>query len=751
MLRLKRIEITGFKSFDKKNVLEFSAPITSVVGPNGSGKSNVVEAFRFVLGEQSLRSMRGRKGYDLIFNGGKSGKRANRASVKIVFANDDRFFDVDYNDVSVERVVFRDGVNEYLINDSQVRLRDLVEFFAKANIASSGNHIISQGEADWVLNASPKDRREIVEDGLGLRLLQYRREQSKRKLKRTKDHIAEVESLRRELMPHLRFLKRQVEKVEQAKELRKNIYDCYMEYLYRESVYLSHNEKKIGDELSETKRELDKLEGSISEISSKTKAADERTENTEMLSELSGSIKKVREEKERATLELGRIEGEMRAQMALVSQKGGEAGGEPVPRSEIKKVIASADDVYRQSEGLESVAELKEIVGRLVEMVRGLLKVSADDEGRSKLLIEELEGRKKECVAELESIGGREKDLQEKINLLSKKKESTQTEMRDAEREMFALMNEQTKLNGRYDRLFESQKKISVERADFQREYNEAEVLMGKEIGGYVSADVGVSDDEVVGEARERQVERRRDIEKVKIRIEEIGTGIDDGTVREYEETMKRDEHLTKELSDLNESIDSLEKLIEELTKEIDKNFRDGIKAINKGFDLFFKTLFGGGSASVSLVKLQSARKEIIDEHGNEIKVDAGEGDGDGGGDNYGIDINVALPQKKIKSLEVLSGGERALTSIALLFAMSQITPPPFLILDETDAALDEANSRRYGDMINELSKHSQLVLVTHNRETMSRADILYGVTMGEEGVSQLLSVRLEEAVQVAK
>ena len=99
----------------------------------------------------------------------------------------------------------------------------------------------------------------------------------------------------------------------------------------------------------------------------------------------------------------------------------------------------------------------------------------------------------------------------------------------------------------------------------------------------------------------------------------------------------------------------------------------------------------------------------------------------------------------------MLSGGERALTSIALIFATSQVNPPPFLILDETDAALDEANSRRYGDMIETLAKRSQLILITHNRETMSRAGIIYGVTMGSEGISKLLSVRFEEAVAVAK
>ena len=119
--------------------------------------------------------------------------------------------------------------------------------------------------------------------------------------------------------------------------------------------------------------------------------------------------------------------------------------------------------------------------------------------------------------------------------------------------------------------------------------------------------------------------------------------------------------------------------------------------------------------------------------------------------EEYGIEINVSLPHKKVKELHAFSGGERSLTSIALLFAMSQVNPPPFLILDETDAALDEANSRKYGDMLERLSKFSQLIVVTHNRETMSRASTLYGVTIGSDGASKLLSIKFDEAVAIAK
>ena len=140
---LKSIELSGFKSFAKKSELIFNSPISAIVGPNGSGKSNVAEAFRFVLGEQSIKSLRGKKGEDLIFNGAGGESRANRGSVKVVFDNPEKTFGIDFPEVTIERVVNRDGINDYFINGSAVRLKDVIELLLKAHIGSSGHHIIS--------------------------------------------------------------------------------------------------------------------------------------------------------------------------------------------------------------------------------------------------------------------------------------------------------------------------------------------------------------------------------------------------------------------------------------------------------------------------------------------------------------------------------------------------------------------------------------------------------------------------------
>ena len=222
------------------------------------------------------------------------------------------------------------------------------------------------------------------------------------------------------------------------------------------------------------------------------------------------------------------------------------------------------------------------------------------------------------------------------------------------------------------------------------------------------------------------------------MRLEDAGP-FNEALAREYREVSERDAYLLGEMNDLTESIVSLKKLIQDLHIELDKKFTDGIAKVNEEFKKFFSSLFGGGDASLAVVGKKGRRHREEDE---EDEADDEE---------EGIAIQVNIPRKKVHGLEMLSGGERALTSIALLFALTQVSPPPFLVLDETDAALDEANSKKYADMLEDLSRVCQLILITHNRETMSRAGVLYGVTMGSDGVSRLLSVKFDEAVKIAK
>ena len=268
----------------------------------------------------------------------------------------------------------------------------------------------------------------------------------------------------------------------------------------------------------------------------------------------------------------------------------------------------------------------------------------------------------------------------------------------------------------------------------FENEIREGAILVGLEILSYKNFKIGESSDKNIREDQKKKIER------IKMKLEDVGVGGESEILKEFEEVKERDAFLVKEMTDLEKSITSLRELITDLKRKINIEFEGGIKKINKEFQEFFSVMFGGGSGNLTVINEQKKRKE------NEEGIEEEEKEPE-----QGIEINVFLPQKKVKELHALSGGERSLTSIALLFAMSQVNPPPFLVLDETDAALDEANSRKFGDMLGKLSKHSKLIIVTHNRETMSRAGVLYGVTIGSDGSSKLLSVKFDEATRIAK
>ena len=275
-MRLRTLELNGFKSFAQKTVLEFETPIVSIVGPNGSGKSNIVESFRFVLGEQSMKSMRGKGGADMIFKGSKKLSAGTKAKATIYFNNEDKVFklsndggddiNLNYDVVSISREVYSDGLNKYILNGTEVRLKDIHNLLASVNIGSSGHHIISQGEADRILNANSRDRREMVEDALGLKIYQYKIKESERKLEKTNENMKEVVLQRRENAPHLNFLKRQVEKIEKAKEMQAELSSLYKEYLKKESMYLENEKETLLKEKEKISSELKSINEKISII-----------------------------------------------------------------------------------------------------------------------------------------------------------------------------------------------------------------------------------------------------------------------------------------------------------------------------------------------------------------------------------------------------------------------------------------------------------------------------------------------------
>jgi chromosome segregation ATPase len=732
-LSLKSIELSGFKSFGKKSELIFTSPIASIVGPNGSGKSNVAEAFRFVLGEQSMKSMRSKKGEDLIWGGSPAMARANRASVKVTFDNSNRLLDIDFKEVTVERVVYRDGQNEYLLNGSQVRLKDVIRLLAGANIGGSGYQIISQGEADRILNASPRERREMVEDALGLKLYQHKKAESQKKLEETAINIDKTKSLRRELAPHLNFLRVQVEKIEKAREMKEELAARMHEYLSRENAYITQEDARLLEEArahdSEAKRFATRLEEARRVLAEGKQAADPNTGGEEIRA-LEGKLQSVRQEVAHIGRELGRAEGALEVNTVTVEQ----IVAVPHVRQFARDVEGALDEAQRSDDLVhvrQVLAQTRESIKAFIEGLSGAAPITSDEARHE--------------VAAISANLARAQVEEQKIVAQLAALRTRIVEARDAsfaaERESLELEGKLREARGRLSNVQSARSQIDVLRTRFEEEIREGIVLIGAAIHGW---DKDAIPQGALSEDRSAQDKRRRDIERLKIKIEESGIGNGDAIVKEFKSTKERDEFLAKELIDLEKSAASLQDIIADLEKTIDARFTEGLTHINTALHGFFAKLFGGGEAKLTVEQPRRASRQDLAED-EEVIIPEEE-------ELYaGLAIAVTLPRKKMHGLEVLSGGERALTSIALIFSMSQVNPPPFLILDETDAALDEANSKRYADMIRELGRQSQLIVISHNRATMAAAGELYGVTMGSDGVSKLLSVKFEEATKVAK
>lgn len=731
---LKSVEILGFKSFGKKVELEFGAPIAAVVGPNGSGKSNVAEALRFVLGEQSMKSMRSRKGEDLIWGGSGALPRGNRASVKVTFDNRSRRLDLDFDEVILERVVYRDGQNEYLLNGTQVRLKDVIRLLAGANIGGSGYQIISQGEADRVLQASPRERREMVEDALGLKLYQHKKAESERKLQETQENIEKVESLRRELAPHLKFLRKQVEKLEKVRDMKEELTFKLGEYLSREHAWIEAQRIQVGDEheaLTEKRSQILKAQEQAQHAMHEDTKAEEETGTLDAAREKLTHIRTRREEVMRA---LGRAEG-----MLAATQKVRGPSSMPTERAgnfarvvvRFAEVALSTDDM---AQAREQVARIRDEAHAFMQEIEGGV---SDDGEKSKAEFEVAR-----LAQELAAVQEEELQAQQALTQEEQKRAALREAAHDAEREALTASAALRELEGRLRDVARRKDDVQRAREAFEAEVREGIALIGAKVHEWESHTILEGS---LAEDRTAQLERRRALERLKIKIEEYGAGNGDEVMREFTQTHERDEFLARELADLSQSQQTLLRIIEELDAEMDRRFTEGLERINEALHVFFTRLFGGGEAKLYLEKprTRGAQDDELVSDEEFIPEDTAP--------IAGLHIAVQLPRKKVRGLEVLSGGERALTSIALIFAMSQVNPPPFLILDETDAALDEANSRRYADMLTALSQRSQLIVITHNRATMSSAGELYGVTMTNDGVSKLLSVKLAEAEQVAK
>ncbi|MEK7081333.1 MAG: AAA family ATPase, partial [Patescibacteria group bacterium] len=573
-MRLKTLLINGFKSFAQKTVLDFKNPIIAIVGPNGSGKSNIVEAIRFVLGEQSMKSMRGKGGSDLVFKGSKNLPKSSRAFVTIYFNNADKVFklsndggeniNLNYDVISISREVFSDGLNKYILNGTEVRLKDIHNLLASVNIGSSGHHIISQGEADRILNANAREKKEMIEDALGLKIYQYKIKESERKLERTNENMKEVVLMRRENAPHLNFLKKQVEKFEKTKGMQMELATLYKEYLKKESVYIEQEKADLSAERNNLSSELKNVAGRISnDENADSLRGNKKIEELKIVEQKLNEIRNVKSEMSR---KLGRIEGMIEGEERRLEKNTETLVISPeeieIFVNEINKGI---DEAFLKS----NIDEIRPILKRIKEILKSFDRSKNQiEKNKNSLEINNFKNTQNEILKEIKEIENKEKEIIRSAEILKQEINKEMETLRDKEREKFAWKVRQQELSSALELIAIKESNLKSRVEAFENETKEGIALIGSEILSYKNFKI----EEKI--ENNNQEEQKRKIERIKIKLEDVGLGNGSELMKEFEEVSERDQFLAREMEDLTKSIESLQKLIVDLKEKIDIEFK---------------------------------------------------------------------------------------------------------------------------------------------------------------------------------
>ncbi len=741
---LKRIEIAGFKSFAQKTILEFEKEISAVVGPNGSGKSNVADAVRWAIGEQSTKALRVKKSENLVFSGHTAS--VGKASVALYFDNKDHKFPVDFEEVVIVRQLHKNGDAEFLINGSKARLLDVLELLAAVGINPKSYSVVSQGMADAILRATPEERRNIFEDAAGVKPYKIRRNEAVRKLDLAEQNLTRVSDLLAEISPRLIFLRRQAAKAQklvvvkaQLEETLKQWYSFNLNNLEAQKKNIAGRRSEIDKVLNEAVKKLDGLfeKMNIAKNASgdtDTKQEDLRNSLDDIQGKIDGFIKNIAIAETRLKIEEERKEKIGTETIAI------DFGYIKAKISEIYNQVSSS--IGKIGEALKNPGEaktaennLKNVEKRLKKLLDEIVsgKVPIDEELTNKQR-KEKEDAIRRIADELLRLRGELGKIYAEKDEIKKKISEEVVDDKTRRSEFFSLQEEIRRAENAANKLRDDRQIVVIEETKISTRLEDLLSEIKTELNG-------INFDEIrkINAVIADEEEAKRGIDKLKREYIQIG-GIDPSVVDEFKETEERYNFLSKELQDMTVAIADLKKVIAQLDEKIEEQFNEIFKKINFEFNKYFRMIFGGGGAALEAFEVK--KSETAENAEGEKDPEAEEKDKKR---EKGINIKVSIPGKKIKDLETLSGGERALTSSAVLFAIISSNPPPFVVLDEIDAALDESNSQKLAEIIEQIGNETQFIVITHNRAMMRKAKTVYGVSMTDESISKIISVKFDE------
>ena len=837
-MRLNKIEIKGFKSFGDKTTINFNKGVTGIVGPNGCGKSNIVDAIRWVLGEQKTGLLRSDKMENIIFNGSKSRKKLQLAEVSISFDNTKNLIPTEYATVTVTRKYFRSGDSEYLLNDVKCRLKDITNLFLDTGISSNNYAIIELSMVDNILNDKDNSRLSLFEEAAGISKFRKRKKETFNKIKQTESDLDRVEDLVYEIEKNLRSLKRQAKHTEKYylyKEEYKNIsINVALKNSESSRKSLETNKIKLGkieDENTKVSSELAKKNAAIessksslipyekklqSKQESLNKILDKIRDHEELIrikaekskllnesvSELKRSIKFDQQSNKRSQFSITSIEKELKVIKKNIektldkldlNKKEYLKYEEKLKNQNIK--ISDIKDVEAQFQGIsnniKNITSKKSQIVKLISLekidkskvIKNLnsLEVEITSIDKSFNIIEDLfRADNKETIRINKLFSDKSKDLstteidynnlKSKLESLEKELEyksitydfnkkrinKNQLKLNDSENEIKKLSsiddekdyvliklyddksisendlenseNEYYKIKSNIDlddtsvRELQKKKDINVELIDHLKSGIYDTELDLNSINQRISVEFDLKlseckvDKDLIENHSIENLELRRD--KLKEKIEKIGQ-INPLAMEAYKEINERHEFIVKEREDLFEAKDSLLKTIQEIDLVAKESFLNSFEKIKDNFKTVFRSLFTEDDDC----------DLVINDPDNPLESS--------------IEIMAKPKGKKPLTINQLSGGEKTLTATSLLFAIYLLKPAPFCVFDEVDAPLDDSNIDKFNKIINKFSSSSQFIIVTHNKRTMNNADIIYGITMPEQGVSKVVPVDL--------
>ena len=837
-MRLNKIEIKGFKSFGDKTVINFNKGVTGIVGPNGCGKSNVVDAIRWVLGEQKTSLLRSDKMENIIFNGSKSRKKLQLAEVSISFDNTKNLIPTEYSTVTVTRKYFRSGDSEYLLNDVKCRLKDITNLFLDTGISSNNYAIIELSMVDNILNDKDNSRLSLFEEAAGISKFRKRKKETFNKIKQTESDLDRVEDLVYEIEKNLRSLKRQAKQTEK--------YYSYKEEYKNISINVAlKNSENSRLRQEENKKKLEKLENENTKVSSdlaKKNAAIESSKSSlipyekklqrkqedlnkildkirdheemirikeekskmlnENISELKKSIKFDQESNKRSKFSITSIDKELKSSKKLLKKNLDKLDenkkqflkyeeklkNQNIKISDIKdveeqflEISNNIKNIKNKKSQLEKLLSLEKIDKNKILKNLDSLDIEIKSIDKSFKIIEELfREDNKETIRINKMFSDKSKDLssseidynnlKSKIESLEKELEyksitydfnkkridENQSKLQSSEKEYTTLSSVKDDkddiLINLYNDKSSSEKDLENSENDYYKikstidldDTSVRELQKKKDINTELISELKTNiydtdldlnsiyqrisvefdiklesckiDKELFENSSVEKLEKRRD--KLKDKIEKIGQ-INPLAMEAYKEIQERHEFIIKEREDLFEAKDSLLKTIQEIDLVAKESFIESFEKIKDNFKTVFRSLFTDDDDC----------DLVINDPENPLESS--------------IEIMAKPKGKKPLTINQLSGGEKTLTATSLLFAIYLLKPAPFCVFDEVDAPLDDNNIDKFNKIINKFSSSSQFIIVTHNKRTMNNADIIYGITMPEQGVSKVVPVDL--------